>query len=66
MTVEDHYNEGGIGSAVADVVASERDIVLKRLCVRELPRSGKPAELIEKYGIGEKSIVAAVNDVLKM
>ena len=42
MTVEDHYPEGGLGSAVADVVASRRDIILKKLAVREVPRSGPP------------------------
>ena len=42
VTVEDHYPEGGLGSAVADVVASRRDIILKKLAVRELPRSGPP------------------------
>jgi len=28
--------------------------------VREIPRSGKPDELVEHYGISAKSIVAAV------
>jgi hypothetical protein len=32
----------------------------KMLCVREVPRSGKPEELIEWAGISAKAIVAAV------
>ena len=34
--------QGGIGSAVADAIAGEKNIVLKKLAVRELPRSGPP------------------------
>lgn len=48
-------------SAVADVA----NITVKSLAVREIPRSGPPAVLIEKYGIGANSIVKAVLDVLK-
>jgi len=65
ITVEDHYPEGGIGEAVAAVVSAERDIVLRRLAVQEVPRSGTPDELIQKYGIGVDSIVAAVHAMLK-
>merc|ERR1719195_2173658 len=39
ITVEDHYPEGGIGDAVLDVIAEEKDIVLRKMCVRDLPRS---------------------------
>ncbi len=45
-------------------VSGERDIIVKRLAVQELPRSGKPAELIEKYGIGAGTIVKTVNQML--
>merc|ERR1712168_1619921 len=65
ITVEDHYPEGGIGEAVAAVVSAERDIVLRRLAVQEVPRSGTPDELIQKYGIGVDSIMAAVHAMLK-
>jgi transketolase len=65
VVAEDHYPEGGISSAVADVVAGQRDMILKALCVREVPRSGPPKVLIEKYGIGASSIVKAVQDIIK-
>ena len=65
LTVEDHYPEGGLGSAVADVVSARKDIALKKLCVTEVPRSGPPKVLIEKYGIGAKSIVKAVQEFVK-
>merc|ERR1712027_52435 len=65
VAVEDHYPEGGLCSAVADVAARTRDVVLKSLSVREMPRSGPPKVLIQKYGIGANSIVSAVQDIMK-
>jgi transketolase len=63
LTVEDHYAEGGLGAAVADAVA-ETGIIVHRLAVREIPRSGAPAKLLERYGIGRGAIVQAVQEVL--
>jgi transketolase len=59
ITVEDHYIAGGLGDAVADAVASA-GLAARRLAVRELPRSGQPDELLERYGISASHIVAAV------
>jgi transketolase len=59
ITVDDHYAAGGIGDAVATAIAgSGVDVV--RLCVREIPRSGTPEQLVEHYGISSRHIVAAV------
>jgi len=62
ITVEDHYPEGGIGDAVLDVIAEEKDIVLRKMCVRELPRSGPPLVLLEKFGIGTQCIVKTAKE----
>jgi transketolase len=59
ITVEDHYPAGGIGDAVARAVAPA-GLVVTRLAVREIPRSGTPEELLDKYGISARHIVAAV------
>ena len=59
ITVEDHYIVGGIGDAVARAVAGA-GLAVTRLAVGEIPRSGKPDELIEKYGISARAIVEAV------
>jgi transketolase len=59
ITVEDHYPAGGIGDAVAEAIAPA-GFAVKRLAVRELPRSGQPQELIEHYGLSAKTIVQAV------
>ncbi|XP_061075379.1 transketolase-like [Conger conger] len=60
LTVEDHYREGGLGEAVCAAVAEEPGIMVQRLAVSRVPRSGKPQELLDLYGISAKSIVAAV------
>src|SRR5439155_3739330 len=63
VTVEDHYAHGGIGDAVLSALSNERCVVHK-LAVRETPRSGKPQELLDRYGISAKHIVAAVRVAL--
>jgi transketolase len=59
ITVEDHYPAGGIGDAVARAVAPA-GFAVTRLAVREIPRSGKPDELLDVYGISARHIVDAV------
>jgi transketolase len=63
VTVEDHYAHGGIGDAVLSALAEERCVV-RKLAVREIPKSGKPAELLDRFGISARHIVAAVKDVV--
>ncbi|XP_059058717.1 transketolase-like protein 2 [Achroia grisella] len=65
VVVEDHYQAGGVGEAVISAVALERDIAVKHVYVREVPRSGPPAVLLDKYGISAPHIVAAAKAVLK-
>ena len=62
ITVEDHYPAGGIGDAVSEAVAPA-GFVVRRLAVREIPRSGQPDELIDRYGISARHIVAAVRQL---
>ncbi|MCY4507768.1 MAG: transketolase, partial [Acidobacteria bacterium] len=59
VTVEDHYAAGGLGDAVCDAVAPH-GIAVHRLAVRDVPRSGKPAELLDRFGISARHVVAAV------
>jgi transketolase len=60
ITVEDHYAAGGIGDAVAEAVAGA-GLTVHRLAVREIPRSGKADELLERFGISAKHIVEEVH-----
>jgi transketolase len=62
VTVEDHYPAGGIGDAVSEAVAPA-GFVVRRLAVREIPRSGQPDELIDRYGISARHIVDAVRQL---
>jgi transketolase len=62
ITVEDHYAAGGIGDAVAEAVG-EAGIRVQRIAVREIPRSGKPEELLDRFGISATHIVTAVRSV---
>jgi transketolase len=64
VTVEDHYAAGGLGDAVAEAVESD-GVVVHRLAVREIPRSGKPEELLERFGIGARQILHAVEAMQK-
>jgi transketolase len=65
VTVEDHWPEGGLGDAVLSALADtdERPRVLK-LAVEEMPRSGKPAELMAAYGIDADAIARAVRQLV--
>jgi transketolase len=59
ITVEDHYPAGGIGDAVSEAVAAS-GFTVRRLAVREVPRSGQPDELLDAFGISARHIVEAV------
>jgi transketolase len=65
VTVEDHYAAGGIGDAVAEAIAPEGWTV-HRLAVREIPRSGKPEELLDRFGISANHIVDAVRKLTSL
>uniref|UniRef100_A0A8D3CI84 Transketolase n=1 Tax=Scophthalmus maximus TaxID=52904 RepID=A0A8D3CI84_SCOMX len=60
ITVEDHYKEGGLGEAVLAAVGAEPGIIVNRLAVSGVPRSGKPTELLDLFGISAKHIAKAV------
>ena len=59
ITVEDHYAAGGLGDAVSEALAPA-GFANRRLAVREIPRSGPPDELIDRFGISARHIVQTV------
>lgn len=65
ITVEDHYPQGGLGEAIQSAVAMERNVIVKKLAVSSVPRSGPPAVLLDHFGISARSIVGAVQEILK-
>ncbi len=63
ITVEDHYPEGGLGDAIAGELSAD-GVRVHKLAVFELPHSGKPEELLAKYGIDAHAIAAKVKSLL--
>ncbi len=63
ITVEDHYAHGGIGDAVLAALAEDA-VRVHKLAVREIPRSGAPEELLDRYGISAGGIVEAVRTLV--
>ncbi|HEK86036.1 MAG TPA: transketolase [Candidatus Aminicenantes bacterium] len=62
VVAEDHFEQGGLGTAVALVLPDKK--FWKHLCIRELPRSGKPEELLAKYEIDATAIEKAVKSMI--
>lgn len=66
VTVEEHQIAGGMGSAVAEVLAREYPVPIEFVGVcDQFGQSGTPEELIAHYGMGERSIKEAVQKVLQ-
>lgn len=62
VVAEDHHAEGGIGSAVKDALVDEEGsgpYKVIHLCVRDLPQSGTPGELLASAGIDADHIEVA-------
>ncbi|XP_070559781.1 transketolase-like isoform X2 [Ptychodera flava] len=64
ITVEDHYPEGGVGEAVAGALSTLPNVTVRRLAVTGVPRSGKPAELLEMFGINANAVIKAVKEMI--
>ncbi|HAS85033.1 MAG TPA: transketolase [Candidatus Yonathbacteria bacterium] len=65
VTVEEHQVAGGMGSAVAEILAVEHPTKMAFVGVQDLfGQSGSPAELLEHYGMGIKHIKEAVKKLL--
>ena len=66
VTVEEHQVEGGMGSAVAEVLSSNLPTPQEFIGVQGVfGESGAPDELIDKYGMAVKDIKLAVKKVIK-
>lgn len=63
LVVEDHYAAGGIAEAVR---AAAPELVITSLAIQKLPHSGSPQELRAYMKIDAQSIVATVNNLLKV
>jgi transketolase len=63
LTVEDHYEHGGLGDAVLGAIGSE-GVRVHKMAVREIPHSGKPDELVDHFGLSARAIVDTVKKLL--
>jgi transketolase len=62
LVVEDHYYDGGLGDAVLNAVAVH-GVRVHKMAVTEVPRSGKPDELLDAFGISARRIVEKVKSL---
>jgi len=66
VTAEEHLEHGGLGSAVARVVAKYHPVPMEFVAIKDTyAQSGKPAELLQRYGLTAKDIEQAVRAVVK-
>ena len=65
VTAEEHQKKGGLGSAVAEVLAQYLPTPQEFVAVNDtFGESGTPEQLMEKYGLGVKDVLSAVKKVL--
>ncbi|HVZ12277.1 MAG TPA: transketolase C-terminal domain-containing protein [Patescibacteria group bacterium] len=65
VSIEDHQVAGGMGSAIAEVLAEENPIPMEFVGLRDtFGESGTPAELIVRYKMDRKAVAEAVKKVI--
>lgn len=65
VTAEEHLEQGGLGSTVARVVARNQPVPMEFVAIKDTyASSGKPAELLQRYGLTAKGIAQAVRAVI--
>jgi len=65
ITCEEHSIYGGLGSAVSEVVSEQHPCKVVKVGIQDtFGESGKPMELIEKYGLSAQHIVTVVKEQL--
>ncbi len=66
VTAEDHLEHGGLGSAVAQVLARHQPVPMEFVAIKDTyAKSGKAAELLQKYGLTAKDIEQSVKSAIK-
>ncbi len=66
VTAEEHQEHGGLGSIVARTIAKHHPVPMEFVAVKDkFGMSGKPAELLAKYGLTAQDIATAVKEVIK-
>jgi transketolase len=67
VTAEEHSVVGGLGSAVLEVLSDQYPVLLKRVGIQDtFGESGKPKDLLKKYGLTAEEIVRQTKEIIKM
>ena len=65
VTAEEHQMNGGLGDSIAQLLALKRPSPIEMVAVKDsFGESGKPSDLMEKYGLTRSDIVESVKKVL--
>ncbi|MDQ5939041.1 MAG: transketolase, partial [Patescibacteria group bacterium] len=65
LTLEDHQVHGGLGSAVAEMLAENFPVPMKIMGVQDtFGESGKPDELYKKYGLSQEHIIKNIKEII--
>jgi transketolase len=65
VVAEEHQRNGGLGDAIANLLVHKLPVPMEYVGVKDsFGESGKPMELLEKYGLSKKDVLWAVKDVL--
>ena len=66
VTAEEHMMNGGLGDSIAQLLSRKLPTPIEMVAVNDkFGESGKPEELLIKYGIDTENIVTAIKEVLK-
>ncbi len=66
VVAEEHQRNGGLGDAIANLLVHRLPVPMEYVGVKDsFGESGKPMELLEKYGLSKKDVLWAVKDVLE-
>lgn len=66
VTAEEHQRNGGLGESVSGLLARNHPAPMEFVAVNDtFGESGKPADLLTKYGLGPKNVIEAAQAVVK-
>ena len=66
VTAEEHSIIGGLGGAVAEVIAANKPVPIERVGIKDtFTESGQYNELLEKYGMGLEDIIISAKKAMK-
>lgn len=65
VTAEEHQKNGGLGSCVASLLATEHPTPMEIVAVDDsFGESGKPTQLLDKYGLSVDDVIRAAKKVM--